>query len=139
MEARELCKKPKVARIKHLKSKLNATEAAVQSVIEEGADSNDINPPASPYFDSNSDINLSSPDNYTQTKRLSRSRLSGNADDGIYMNNSLSSIRDRLAAGRSQSSIGSGTSSLSSSTGHAATLRARLEAVKRSKQLESNQ
>lgn len=120
-------------RIRHLRSKLHATEAAVQSVIEPAYverqkptdEANGVSAPATPSRRS-----------AASEARLTPSRIPKLNDSSLRTTTGgAASLRKRLAAAQ-QSRSKSATSELedsgrsSSAYGHAAALRARLEAVK---------
>ena len=111
-------------RIRYLKSRLSATEAAVQSVIEDN--------PGSDGYDSFKHIPS------LQTDQRSLPVAGGSQISSMPSTRApetILSIRERLAAANNnkKSSSQRQSSEASSALGHAATLRARLEAVKNKK------
>jgi hypothetical protein len=126
-------------RLQHLRSKLNAAEVSVLSAVKTGTSAAD-----DLEFPSQSSPSIASSLSESPTKSPSRNPPSAAAPVKLesLSNTTMSSVqslRERLAAAQeNRSGIGSGISAgtslgatSTSSMGHAAALRARLEAVKR--------
>mmetsp|Transcript_23144 Transcript_23144/g.68292 ORF Transcript_23144/g.68292 Transcript_23144/m.68292 type:complete len:726 (-) Transcript_23144:89-2266(-) len=127
---------PMSERIRSLKSRLNATEAAMQSAVVSSGSAPDPSP-------SEQVRSISQPRSRAMSQPRSRaisqprSREAGfvSHSDELTRNKSVSSIRERLAAANSSRSVNRpAPTEESSALGHAAALRARLEAVRAGKQ-----